>query len=365
MIDPSLYNLIYFNSLFVFTLFYAFTCLNFQTEFINVEDNYKGIYVYILLMLFFLGLRPLSGVFVDTMNYALKYQLFQTGDKVYNSDSKEWLFEWLMFHCSKYFNVQIFFLIVEFIYFIPVLWACYKFVPNHYILMFIFCMGAFSFLSYGVNGIRNGMACSLVIAALPCVNSSFIWKIVSIILCWAAFYIHKSTALPISCIFVACLIKDSRYTMIFWLISIIVSLLWGGPIEQFFVNLGFDDRMESYASTNLETVSMSSSSFRWDFLLYSSIPILMGYYVLYVRKVWDKNYLLLLNTYILSNAFWVMMIRAAFSNRFAYLSWFLYALVLSYPCLRLPIWRKQGLMVAFILVCHFLFTYLMFQVVYN
>ena len=36
-----------------------------------------------------------------------------------------------------------------------------------------------------------------------------------------------------------------------------------------------------------------------------------------------------------------MVIRAAFSNRFAYLSWFIYPLVIAYALIRIPIWRDQ------------------------
>lgn len=363
--DPSLYYPIFLYSLLVITLGYALVIQAQDLCFLYRRTNNILIFFYIILFVFFTGLRPLSSVFVDTMSYAHMYSLYESGNKIFDPNSKEWLFEWMMYHCSSVMNVQSFFLLIEFLYVLPVLWACYKFIPNHYLLMFIFCMGAFSFFSYGVNGIRNGMACSLIIAALACVNGNICERIIGGLLCFAAFGIHRSSALPIIGLLGSFFVKDSRYIMGFWLFSIIISLVAGGPIEQFFISLGFDDRMEGYSSENIDAGSFSSTGFRWDFLLYSSMPIVLGYYVLFIRKVWDKNYLLLLNTYILCNSFWVMMIRASFSNRFAYLSWFMYALVLAYPCLKLPVWKNQGGVTALILLAHFAFTFIMSEFIYS
>ena len=175
-----------------------------------------------------------------------------------------------------------------------------------------------------------------------------------------AFNIHRSTALPIACVLAAFFIKDTRIILGWWIASIFLSLVAGGPIEAFFTGLGFDDRMSNYSSENIDVSAFSSLGFRWDFLLYSAMPILLGYYVVIKRKIWDQKYLLLLHTYILCNSFWVMMIRAAYSIRFAYLSWFLYALVLIYPCLKLPIWKDQGKKAALIIMGHLGFTFFMY-----
>ena len=64
-------------------------------------------------------------------------------------------------------------------------------------------------------------------------------------------------------------------------------------------------------------------------------------------------------TYIYSNAVWVLLIRLPFTNRFAYLSWFLYAIVLAYPLFKFHLWRNQGQKVAMIMMAHVSFTFLM------
>lgn len=358
--DPSLYYPVFIYSLLFLTIGYTVSISKYGISLIQRNTNQPLVLIYIFLFVVLVGLRPISGYyFGDTSNYAQSYNLFVNGILQYNPDSKEWFFEWLMYQCSQVMDVHGFFLLVEILYVFPVLWACKKLVPNHALLMFLVCMGAFSFFTYGTNGIRNGMACSLIIAALACVPGNLFQKIIGGVLAFLAFNIHHSTALPIACILATFFVKDTRLILGWWIASIFLSLVAGGSIEAFFTGLGFDDRLSNYATDDSADAMFSSTGFRWDFLLYSAMPILLGYYVVIKRKIWDKNYLLLLHTYILCNSFWVMMIRAAFSNRFAYLSWFLYALVLIYPCLKLPIWKDQGKKVGLIVMAHLLFTLIM------
>ena len=55
-----------------------------------------------------------------------------------------------------------------------------------------------------------------------------------------------------------------------------------------------------------------------------------------------------------------MVIKAAFSNRFAYLSWFIYPLVLAYGVIRLHIWEDQDKKAGLILLGHAAFTLFMY-----
>ena len=359
MFNPEYFAPFYYIFTTLFTLYWGFTLYSKDEEMIHENTNSLLILLYIIAFVLIIGYRPHWKYFGDSVNYEHVYNMYVNGTRLYDPKVSEWLFDLMMYKCSQIMDVKSFFLIVEILYVFPVLWACRKFVPNHYIIMFLFCMGAFSFYSYAYNGIRNGMACSLIIAAMACVNQNLLYKVIGLLLAFLAFNIHRSTALPIVCILGSFFVKDTRYIMGFWVASIFISLVAGGAVESFFTGLGFDDRMDAYSSQNIDASQFSSTGFRWDFLLYSSMPILLGYYVVFVRQVWDKNYLLLLNTYILCNSFWVMMIRASYSNRFAYLSWFMYALVLAYPCLKLPVWEDQGRKTALIIIGHLGFTLFM------
>ncbi|WP_245208239.1 EpsG family protein [Bacteroides faecium] len=318
--------------------------------------------VYCIAFIILVGLRPVSYHFGDTVSYAHMYYGYQRGTTLCDPESSEWLFNGMMSRASHVMNVQYFFLIIEFFYIVPMLWACMRLVSKNGSIAMLFCLGAFSFFSYGVNGIRNGMACSLILLALSFVLGTKKEKIIAGVLCFCAYNIHHSTALPILCMIIAYVYRNTRMVMYFWLFSIVVSLVAGGIVENFFSGLGFDDRLNGYINSHQYDDSFSSTGFRWDFLLYSVMPIWLGWYVIFKKKIVSQNYQLLLNTYILCNAFWVMLIRSSFSNRFAYLSWFMYPLVLAYPLLTLPIWKDQGKKTGMILMAHVLFTYFMWLI---
>ena len=180
--------------------------------------------------------------------------------------------------------------------------------------------------------------------------------------------IHRSTALP-SAAAIASLyfVKDTKTAIRFWIASIAISLVAGPLVERLFAALGFDDRMSNYASINQEEGAMdqfSQSGFRWDFLFYSSGAVAMVWYVTRYRKFKDSVYTIFANSYILCNAFWIMVIRSAFSNRFAYLSWFLYPVVMAYPLLRMNLWKDQDRRTALIFFLYSGFTLFMFFIFY-
>lgn len=324
---------------------------------------YAAMAIFATLFIVVVGLRPVSGrIFGDTSNYAYIYRNMQwQGAEVILGDG-EWLFNGLMYLCSQVMDVQGFFLIVEFCYVGLMFWAVKRLVPNNVTAAMLFCFSAFSFFSYGTNGIRNGLACSIVLLALSFVNKAWRGKIVALILCFIAYNIHHATALPILCMVVSILFRNTKAVYAFWFISIAVSLVAGNSVANVFAGLGFDDRLAGYITAQADEGTFSHTGFRWDFLLYSAMPLWLGWYIVIKRGIRDKSYLLLLHTYILCNAFWIMVIRASYSNRFAYLSWFMYPFVLAYPLLKLPVWKDQGSKVGLILMLHVSFTYFMWLI---
>lgn len=131
------------------------------------------------------------------------------------------------------------------------------------------------------------------------------------------------------------LVKTTKKALIVWFAAIIISLIFGNAladyISQFATN---DDRAQRYLQYAQDSELMEGFShigFRWDFLLFSALPIGIGYYVTVVRGIKDRFYQFMLNSYILANALWVIFIYAAFNNRYATLSWCLYPYLLYYP----------------------------------
>lgn len=364
-VPAEYYRLVYISLIVVLTIYYYGRVARFSTNGLIVSNSNSGVVVlFAFFLVVFMGLRPTTGhYFGDTSVYARNFSMYVAGINEYDPDSKEWLFEWLLFQCSRFTaDVSIFFLIVEIGYILPLVIVCKKLIKEHTDVALLFFFTAFSFFSFGTNGIRNGLACSLFLLAYLWLSKGNRKGYLYAILIFCIVYnIHRSVALPILCTGLALWIKKTKYYMYIWGVSIIVSLVAGGMMENFFSGLGFDDRMKQYGSIT-DDGAYTNYSFRWDFLLYSSMPILLGYYAVIKKNVCDKTYLLLLHTYILCNAFWVTINRVAYSNRFAYLSWFLYPLLLAYPLLKLPIFDKQGQKVALILMLHTGFTVFMWLI---
>lgn len=170
--------------------------------------------------------------------------------------------------------------------------------------------------------------------------------------------------LPVCAAWLSLFYKNTKFYLYCWLFSIVLSVSIGGALETYFASLNVvdDERFSSYLLNKNFSDQFSYTGFRWDFLLYSVMPIWLGWYVVIKRKIYNDQYLLLLHTYLLSNAFWIMLIRASFSNRFAYLSWFMYPIVLAYPLLILPVWRCNRRKIVIILMAHYMFTYLMWLI---
>lgn len=313
-----------------------------------------------IILAVWLGQRPISPIFGDTVNYASIYQLMRIGVFVQPESSGEWVWNGLMYACAQVMDVHSFFTLIDLGYFGFTFWACRRFVPNNVMICLLFTFGALSFFSYGTNGLRNGLACAMILTAFSYLLGNKKEKIIALVLVFCAINIHRTTLLPLGMAIVSIyLVKSFKQAYVFWVLSIIISLVAGSVITSFFAGLGFDERL-SYLTEAQDESKFSSSGFRWDFLIYSMMPIVLGYYVVIKRGIQDRTYTTLLNTYTLANAFWVMVIRANYSNRFAYLSWFMYPIVLAYPLLSLNIWENtQGKHLQQIMLAHIGFTWFM------
>lgn len=324
-------------------------------------------FILTLAVTYFLGLRPFTPEFGDTRAYANFYAYL---NEYYPwSLHTEWLWYNIQMFCKSLgMNAHEFFLFAELVY-LGGMYVCSAILmrKNIWIAM-IFFFTAFQTYTYGTNGIRNGFACSIELVALSLVSGTKPQRYFSFFLMYLALSIHRSTMIPTTAALMTLYwVKDTKMALRFWLLSIGISLVAGPMVEQFFVALGFDDRMQSYHMGQFNednTQYFSSTGFRWDFLLYSSAPVAMIWYVTKFRRFSDPEYTAIANAYLLSNAFWIMVIRAAFSNRFAYLSWFIYPVVIAYPLLRMNIWKDQDRKTNIILFFYSAFTFFMFFVYY-
>lgn len=284
--------------------------------------------VLLVFVVLYMGLRPINGIFVDMTSYANIYESITEGYQVtLNEDIG---FDFFILFCTKIMSVHAFFFTCTMIYVLSLWYLSKKWFKNYWFYAFLMLVGSFSFWAYGTNGIRNGIATSLFLFALA-FNER---KIVMIVLLVLACSMHKSMLLPSLAYGLTFVNNNPKKYFYIWLAAIPLSLVLGGFWENFFAGLGFgDDRVSYLTSGNVNDDNFSSTGFRWDFLLYSASGVFAGYYFVIKKGFQDKRYLHLLNTYLLVNAFWILIIRANFSNRFAYLSWFMIGLVIIYPFL--------------------------------
>ena len=321
------------------------------------QCNYKPIVMFMIFYILFFGFRPISHYFGDMKVYGKSFELLQNFEVFDLEGSRERSTDVLFYTFQRLcaimtVDVHVWFACIMFFYVVMMFWGCKKIDFRHGALLMLFCVGAFEFYSFSVNGIRNGVACSFAIMAVACLcKKEKLWACI-----WSIFAIgcHKSVALPVIAMFFTYYMLKPKYMYIAWGGAIILSLSFGEYIDNLLSVMSYDDRLAANLQGNDADGVIMEHRFRWDFLLYSSVPILLGWYTIFKRRLFDKTYLILLGTYIYSNAFWVLAIRAIFSNRIAYLSWFLYPMVLAYPLLSLPVFKKQhSKKTAWILLLHY------------
>lgn len=316
-----------------------------------------------------MGMRPLdvSG-WNDTNNYKIEYFFLEANPEealAKISLSREWLWGLIEYvFVTNHIRPEYWFLLIEACYMGFSFLALKRLFRNNLSIAFLFFISSFSFYSYSYNTIRNGMACAILLYAFSFILIHKRKDIIKgIIICLLAIGVHKSTFLPSICLLVASYSKmNMTRAMIWWSLSILISLVAGSQIQSLFMSIGFDDRMKSYL--NPDTMNaygnmFRHTGFRWDFLLYSLMPIVLGYYVSFIKRIVNRNYSILLNTYILANSFWIMVITAANTDRFAYLSWFLFPVLIAFPLLKMHVWSDQNSKAMNILLYYVGFTLFM------
>ena len=309
-----------------------------------------------LLLTLYMGLRPVTPYyFGDTINYAITFGNIQAlGSGFQLSLGGEWVFDGIMSWFAAHSDINMFFLFCAFIYVGALWWALVRIFGKDYFVPLVVVVGMFTFWSYGVNGVRNGMASSLVILAITFRNK----LPVALALAVLAMGIHRSMMLTAAAATITVFVNRPKLWMWAWGASIVLSLVAGGAISGALMSSGMvgDDRFTNYFTGEVVN-TFSYEGFRWDFLLYSSVPVLVGWYFIFRRGYGDKFYTWLFNIYLTTNAFWVLVIRANFSNRFAQISWFIMPLVLIYPFFMKKFWDDQHLKTGSAVIVFYLYTF--------
>lgn len=350
------YKIIYFQFLLLLVLGVLFN--SFYVE-LTDRKNLKlknGIGIFVLLFtILYLGLRPISIWFGDMVIYNIEFQNYVNGAPF--DTKKDFVFEVMKYIFAKFLNAKSFFFTCAFFYVYLLYVASKKLFRDYWFYAFLTLLVAFTFWAYGSNGIRNGLATSVFIYAI-----SRDRKYAIFLLLLVTYFIHKGMLVPIAAYVITTFHTTTKNYLIAWLMAIPLSLTLGGFWENFFLGLGFgEEKLNTYlgsfnqASEGVELVL----GFRWDFLLYSAAGVYAGWYYIVKKDFKDAFYEKLFNVYLIANAMWILVIRANYSNRFAFLSWFLLGLVIIYPLLKRELFTKQHALIGKIIFAYFGFSYLM------
>lgn len=358
LIPIEYFALFYYNVLLLFVLIVFSQSLNNEIQ--NLENLKKknGLGNIILLFtILYIGTRPIDFIFVDMIAYATDFQNYASGGVI--SIDKDVLFEEFIMFCSKIMTVDLFFMVCAIIYIVPLYVASKKLFKEYWFYAFFILVISFSFWAYGTNGIRNGIATSIFILGIAHNKKAMTFALVIL-----SIFIHKSLMLPAVAFVISFYYNNPKMYLKFWFLTIPLSLALGGFWESFFLGLGFgeDQRLVGYLSADdsaLDQIVELKVGFRWDFLLYSATGVYAGWYFIVKQQFEDKFYNQLYSMYLIANGFWILVIRANFSNRFAYLSWFMLGLVIIYPLLKKQFFVEQHKVVGKIMLLYFVFTYVL------
>lgn len=348
------YSIIFFNILLIVMIvtFLHSRQYAFGDELLFAYSKGMG-YFLLMFVLLYMGTRPVSTKFADMAAYSDAYNRIQRGAEVVIR--KDFMFNYFMVFCAKFMNNRTFFFLCALIYTVPNYLFAKKYCGRYWFYIFFMFIGSFMFWAFGTNGIRNGLATAFFLLAMTYYDKKFI----SYLLIALGVGFHSSLMITGFAFAVAGINKNPKWYLAIWLLAIPVSLVSGGFWESFFGSIGFaEDRSAGYLTNNEQfKAQFSATGFRWDFLFYSSFATFAGWYFIFKKEITDKFYVHLWGTYIIANTFWILVIRASFSNRFAYLSWFLMAAVIAYPMFRYKIWNDQYKIIGVIVAVYYLFTY--------
>lgn len=350
------YTASYFYFLLIITLLIFAQSLHSDLSTIS-NIKFKSVlgYILLILLILYMGLRPISFAFGDMGIYFKEFNEYVAGKPF--DKSKDYLFEYIKFFFAKTNSPETFFFVCTLLYVLPLYFVCRKLFVDYWFYGFFILISSFSFWAYGVNGIRNGIGTSLFLFAIT--RERFAFRIALLI---TTILFHKSLIVPVVAYFIATNYRQVKFYFYCWLLAIPISFVLGGFWESFFLGFDFgetklDNYLGEFDAAN-EGVEVKVG-FRLDFIFYSATGVFAAWYYLFKQKYQDRFYLDLVRMYLTVNAFWILIIRANYSNRFAYLSWFMLGLIIIYPLLKVKLLKNQHRIVGRILLFYFIFTFIL------
>lgn len=362
MISGSYYLFIYMTIVSIATLIVCNRYKMCSTKAI-ITDNANSALLLAIIWTVFIGLRPNDPVFADTIGYVAGYYYNLHEPFMLSADVENLLFDNIYRFFSSYdLGWHTLFVLLSGIYFIGTYIACRKFFPKNTLLAFLVFLGAFSTFSYATNGLKAGNAAALFLCALAYRSEKPIIALILVLVSWG---FHHSMTPCVLAFFVVWFYNRPKWYFLFWIVCLVFSAAHITFFQTLFAGYT-DEKGASYLDLENMAGWDGRTGFRLDFVIYSVMPILVGYWAVFKKKIDNLKYNRLLSTYLLMNGLWLLCMYAGFTNRIAYLSWFMYPIVLIYPLLDKDCnWGKYRFRtVSFFAVLHLGFTLFMNIVYY-
>lgn len=323
------------------------------------EESGWGIALFTIILSLFIGFRPVSvEYFVDMENYADSYNALRAADYVFfTAEDSNILFDNLYLYLATHgVNVTYFFLLIAVIYFVCIAWACSMLFPKDKFISILVYLSAFSTYSYGVNGIKAGAAAALFLVAVAFFQRRKWFGVIIFML--LSYGMHHAMVLPLVAFWVCVFVKEPKVFLVFWVACFVVALFHVTFFQELMAGL-VNEHGAEYLKGAGGYVKQIFGGFRIDFVLYSIIPMVVGLIAIEKKKIRSEKYEFLLNLYTLCNAIWLLCMYSDYTNRIAYLSWFLYPIVLIYPFLNEEWEGPQYKIFQWVVYGHLLFNLVM------
>lgn len=329
---------------FCYDLFYGTLCVAMLFALMTVTPSYvrnkvidmphvNWLFVIVPIIIFCMAGQPINytGWENDRGNYALSVISYATANHP-NLNKGDWGFCYYQFFVAKMTNYVGWFYLTATIYVMNYYFCAKRLCKEYSFVLFLMMLCTFQFIGYGSNTIRAGFAASFVILGMSFFRKPLVMFGIMIL----AFQFHKSMLLPVFMLLLSYRFKYNKLFLFGWFLAFALSLTMGKYFELILQGFIDDSRAAYLNSAGSEGYKVG---FRWDFLIYSMIPIALGYYYIYKLNFKSEFYQFLWRGYLGANALWILVIRANFTDRFAYLSWFMFPLLIFYPMLTQQLYR--------------------------
>ena len=208
----SLYIALYYNLLLLLVVYIAIQPVRAETVRQPYINNQIFSLALLLIVYVHVTFRPTDyHYFGDTSAYAMAFQKKAFYGTVAIRD-RDIGFEYLTYWLSQLVNLKGYWFVLCSLYILPVFFALKKRFKQQYAVALVLFVCSLSFWGYGVNGLRNGIATSLVIFSFLVPNNDIKRIPVWIIAC----LFHQSVMLPIGCFLLTRLSNNPKHYLYLW-----------------------------------------------------------------------------------------------------------------------------------------------------